>query len=206
MKTIKSMFENGTLGLLFLLVVGCAMIALSGCSSPKKLRDIELKGMYINGYSETLAIGAGKLTSIPGDREALAAHYKEDTAWLSPQTKTHAIDIFLVGTNSVENAPRIIESICTAFASVAPTVSSNNAEVAKGGENALTLLKSSGETRKAVELGKQTIQAAKIAADKDVKLATVTNTVPKVDAALTAVNDAFGTECTDGSCAECKVK
>ena len=81
-----------------LIAVGCV---LAGCSTPKKVRDIELKGMYVNGYSEVVAIGQGRLTSIPGEREALAAHYEEDTAWLSPSTKTHKFDIFLVGTNSV---------------------------------------------------------------------------------------------------------
>ena len=134
---------------------------VAGCTSPKKLRDIELKGMYVNGYSEVLAIGSGRITSIPGEREALAAHYSEDTAWLSPSTKTHALDIFLVGTNSVENSKEIIASICQAFKEVAPVVSSNNAEVAKGGGTAFDVLKASGETRKAAQLAENAAEKVK---------------------------------------------
>ena len=66
-KAFGSMFENGTLQLLVLAVMLVAMFAFAGCKSPQKMRDIELKGMYVNGYSEVLALGGGRLTSIPGD-------------------------------------------------------------------------------------------------------------------------------------------
>lgn len=136
---------------------------LSGCTSPAKMRDIELKGMYVNGYSEVLAIGAGRLTSIPGEREALAAHYEEDTAWLQPGVKTHKIDIFMVGTNSSQNATAVVESICKAFAEVAPAVSKDDADVAKSVATVtpLGVVKSGGETRKAVQLAKA--EAGKVA-------------------------------------------
>lgn len=125
-------------------IAACATLAaLCGCTSPKKVRDIELKGMYVNGYSEVVAIGQGRLTSIPGEREALAAHYEEDTAWLSPSTKTHKLDIFLVGTNSVENSTEIIGSICKAFSEVAPQVAATHAANA-GGTTALDVVKSGG--------------------------------------------------------------
>ena len=151
---MKSKLKLTAIRIAMFLVAFCCAYFLAGCQSPKKLRDIELKGMYVNGYSEVLAIGSGRLTSIPGEREALAAHYSEDTAWLSPSTKTHALDIFLVGSNTVSNSSEIIASICKAFSDVAPTVSSNNAAVAKGGSTAFDLLKSSGEARKAVDLAK----------------------------------------------------
>lgn len=115
-----------------LMILAALAAIAAGCNSPAKVRDIDLKGMYINGYTETLAIGQGKLTSIPGEREALAAHYEEDVAWLSPNKKTHALDIFLVGSNTVAKADKIIESICRAFADVAPTISSNNVAAASG--------------------------------------------------------------------------
>ena len=79
-----------------LIIIAIAAAALAGCQSPSKLRDIELKGMYVNGYSEQLAIGMGRITSIPGEREAFVAHYREDTAWLSPSTKTHELDLMIV--------------------------------------------------------------------------------------------------------------
>ena len=133
---------------------------VAGCTSPKKVRDIELKGMYVNGYSEVVAIGAGRLTSIPGEREALAAHYEEDTAWLSPSTKTHKFDIFLVGTNSVENSTEIISSICKAFSDVAPQVAATHAANA-GGTSAFDVVKGGGNVREAVALAKQEVEKIK---------------------------------------------
>ena len=130
---------SANMGGVLVLAAICALGALlCGCNSPVKVRDVDVKGMYLNGYTEVLAIGRGTVTSIPSDKEAFAAHYEEDTAWLSPSTKTHALDLFLVGTNTVDNSARIVEAICKAFAEVAPTVSSNNAEVAKGGGTVLT--------------------------------------------------------------------
>jgi len=144
----------------FLFALFAAAYFVAGCTSPKKVRDIELKGMYVNGYSEVVAIGAGRLTSIPGEREALAAHYEEDTAWLSPSTKTHKFDIFLVGTNSVENSTEIISSICKAFSDVAPQVAATHAANA-GGTTAFDVVKGGGEVRKAVTLAKQEVEKIK---------------------------------------------
>ena len=144
----------------FLFALFAAAYFVAGCTSPKKVRDIELKGMYVNGYSEVVAIGAGRLTSIPGEREALAAHYEEDTAWLSPSTKTHKFDIFLVGTNSVENSTEIISSICKAFSDVAPQVAATHAANA-GGTSAFDVVKGGGEVRKAVALAKQEVEKIK---------------------------------------------
>ena len=116
---------------LIMLAALAAMVAgMSGCGTPGKLRDVELKGMYVNGYSEQLAIGMGRLTSIPGEREAFVAHYREDTAWLSPSTKTHELDLMIVGTNSTDSASEVVKSICEAFKDVAPSIAEINAEAA----------------------------------------------------------------------------
>lgn len=136
----------------FLFALIAVAYFVAGCTSPKKVRDIELKGMYVNGYSEVVAIGQGRLTSIPGEREALAAHYEEDTAWLSPSTKTHKFDIFLVGTNSVENSTEIISSICKAFSDVAPQVAATHAANA-GGTSAFDVVKGEGVKSGGVESG-----------------------------------------------------
>lgn len=180
---------------LMMLAALVSMAALfTGCSTPKKVRDIELKGMYVNGYSEVVAIGAGRLTSIPGEREALAAHYEEDTAWLSPTTKTHKFDIFLVGTNSVENSKAIISSICKAFADVAPQIAATHAAKA-GGTTALDVVKGGGEVRKAAALAKNAL--------KTPEAVNLTENAPGLPAAA---------GCPDGSCAEdagctdCEVK
>ncbi len=196
--------------LMMIALAACAA-AMTGCSSAPKVRDVDVKGMYLNGYTEVLAIGRGTVTSIPSDKEALAAHYEEDTAWLSPSTKTHALDLFLVGTNTVENSAQIVESICRAFAEVAPTVSSNNADVAKGGgtvfpyftgnhqqtaaANAIKAAASAGMTN-AVEalVAKVGPKLARkfVDAGGDAAKATVTTTQ--------AADGSTTTTCTDGSC------
>ena len=194
-KTLNSMFETGVLHLLVLCLVFALALVLSGCATQKKMRDIELKGMYVNGYSEVLALGWGRLTSIPGDKEALAAHYEEDTAWLQPNVKTHKIDIFMVGTNSSNNATQVIESICKAFAEVAPSVAKENTEVAKSVTpvTPLGVVKSGGEVRKTVEL-------AKIAA-KEVKGQSGADSVgTKSNSGASGTASGQQQECADGSC------
>lgn len=177
-----------------------ALIAVAyfgaGCTSPKKVRDIELKGMYVNGYSEVVAIGAGRLTSIPGEREALAAHYEEDTAWLSPSTKTHKFDIFLVGTNSVENSTEIISSICKAFSDVAPQVAATHAANA-GGTSAFDVIKGGGEVRKAVALAKQEVEKIKASKAEGKK---VEGQQTQGSTEKSATSDPHSAECADGSC------
>ena len=197
-KAFGSMFENGTLQLLVLAVMLVAMFAFAGCKSPQKMRDIELKGMYVNGYSEVLALGWGRLTSIPGDKEALAAHYEEDTAWLQPNVKTHKIDIFLVGTNTVASSSDIIGSICKAFAEVAPAVSKENAEVAKSVATVtpLGVVKSGGEVRKAVQLAK--IASEKLESKVGVgESSTGNNTTASQTSQQSQTSQS---DCTDGSC------
>ena len=170
---------------------------LAGCQTPKKMRDIELKGMYVNGYSETLAIGAGRLTSIPGDKEALAAHYEEDTAWLHPSIKTHKIDIFLVGTNSVASASEIIASICRTYGEVAPQVAASDAEVAKtGSATPLDVVKAGREVRKASKLAKR--------AANGVKSGGGSSPTPPLTQSPTSTADCIDGACADGSaCADC---
>ena len=200
-KAFGSMFENGTLQLLVLAVMLVAMFAFAGCKSPQKMRDIELKGMYVNGYSEVLALGWGRLTSIPGDKEALAAHYEEDTAWLQPNVKTHKIDIFLVGTNTVASSADIIGSICKAFAEVAPGIAKENAEVAKSVATVtpLGVVKSGGEVRKAVALAK--IASEKLESKVGVgESSTGNNTTASQTSQQSQTSQS---DCTDGSCTTC---
>lgn len=199
-KAFGSMFENGTLQLLVLAVMLVAMFAFAGCKSPQKMRDIELKGMYVNGYSEVLALGWGRLTSIPGDKEALAAHYEEDTAWLQPNVKTHKIDIFLVGTNTVASSADIIGSICKAFAEVAPAVSKDDAEVAKSVSTVtpLGVVKSGGEVRKAVQLAK--IASEKLESKVGVGESSTGNNTTASQTSQQSQTSQSTADCTDGSC------
>ena len=106
-------------------VLGLSSLVLTGCGTAPRLVDAEARGMYVNAATETLAIGSGSITTIPSDREAFAGHYEEDTAWLSPSTRTHKFDVFIVGSNSTSQAASIIKDICKAYGTVAPTLSSN---------------------------------------------------------------------------------
>ena len=193
--------------LMMIALAACAA-AMTGCSSAPKVRDVDVKGMYLNGYTEVLAIGRGTVTSIPSDKEALAAHYEEDTAWLSPSTKTHALDLFLVGTNTVENSKDIVKSICEAFKEVAPTVNSNqnttggtvltyfagNHQLAAANE-ALRLAGASGSTN-AVEM-----LAAKIGTKLAQKFTDSGGDASKATVTTTqAADGSTTTTCTDGSC------
>lgn len=201
---MKSELKITAMRLAFVAAIIATAYFFAGCTSPKKLRDIDLKGMYVNGYSEVVAIGAGHLTSIPGEREALAAHYEEDTAWLSPTTKTHKFDIFLVGTNSVENSKGIIASICKAFSDVAPQVAATHAANA-GGTSAFDMVKGGGEVRKAVALAKQEVE--KIKASK-VEAPSGKAEAPSGGEPLQGDADCANGECQDGGCTDgsCEVK
>lgn len=203
---------------LMMMFAVCAAIMMTGCTSDK-VRDVEVKGMYVNGYTETLAIGAGRVTSIPGDREAMAAHYREDTAWLSPSTKTHALDLFLVGTNSVENAEKIVDHICQAFKEVAPTVSSNqnttggtvltyfagNHQLNSANE-ALKIAGSAGATNAVEALIGQIgakLYSKFVGSGGDASKATVTTTTAADGTTTATCTDGRCTvtgTCTDGSC------
>lgn len=88
-------------------------VALAGCST--KTRSLELKGMYAS-EAGTVAIGSVEVMSAPEGEESASLQYSEDTAWLSPSTKTHKIKVMLTGTNSVEQLGGIVSSICGAFA------------------------------------------------------------------------------------------
>ena len=197
---MKKELKITAMQLAFIAVLIAAAYFVAGCTSPKKVRDIELKGMYVNGYSEVVAIGQGRLTSIPGEREALAAHYEEDTAWLSPSTKTHKFDIFLVGTNSVENSKGIIDSICKAFSDAAPQIAATHAANA-GGTSAFDVVKGGGEVRKAVQLAKQEVEKIKASkADGQKADGQKVEGQQTQGEAGSANGESQDGACTDGSC------
>ena len=173
-----------------------AMVAgMSGCSTPSKLRDIELKGMYVNGYSEQLAIGMGRITSIPGEREAFVAHYREDTAWLSPSTKTHELDLMIVGTNSTASADAIVKAICEAYKDVAPSIAKINAEAPKG-ITVLDVIKPSEAAQLVKLVGAKAFQSFKDGGGDAAKA-----TVTKLSDGSTQISDgSVCTTCVDGVC------
>lgn len=105
-------FHSIAIPILILLLIVALATFLSGCAT--KTRSIDLAGMYAS-ESGTLAIGRIEVQSAPEGVESAAIRYTEDTAWLSPTTKTHSIKILLTGTNAVNSAEGIVTSICGAF-------------------------------------------------------------------------------------------
>lgn len=113
-----------------MLIIGAALaLCTTGCAT--KSRTFDAKGMYVS-ESGQLAVGYIHVDAIPEGTDSAVIHYNEDTALLSPSTKTHDIDIILTGTNSVGSASGIVKSICNAFVSVAPSIAKTNAEAPKG--------------------------------------------------------------------------
>ena len=175
-----------------LLAVGCV---LSGCSTPKKVRDIELKGMYANAATETVAIGTAKITMLPESLESFVAHYSEDTAWLRPSEKTHALDIYMTGTNCTSSASKVVDAICKAFVDVAPQVAATHAANA-GGTTAFDVVKGGGEVRKTVALAKSAVESG------GVESGGVDSPTPNSPTAADCANG----ECPDGNCTDGEVK
>ena len=188
---------------LLLLSACCLLSLLTGCGAPRVV-DAEAKGMYVNAATETLAIGSGSITTIPGDREASVGHYEEDTAWLSPSTKTHKFDVFLVGTNATQQAASIITQICKAYGTVAPVISSN--ETAKTGITVFDLFKAKKAASLEAIWNKLTPAAQ---AEINALLGSGKNgTVPVTTAdgvkAEVKCENGDCTVCTDGTCTEAK--
>lgn len=188
---------------LIMLAALAAMVAgMTGCNTPGKVRDIEMKGMYVNGYSEQLAIGMGRITSIPGEREAFVAHYREDTAWLSPSTKTHELDLLICGTNSTASAADVVKSICDAFKEVGPQIAKVHAEAPKG-ITVLDVIKPTDAALLAKAIGPKAYQ---MFVDKGGDTAKAT--VSKLSDGSIQVTD--GSTCiscdASGNCTDCTVK
>lgn len=109
---------NGTIKHIIIFFSAVSLIAICGCST--KTRNIALDGLYMNDAG-TIAIGSADVMSTPIGEETVAIRYKEDTAWLSPSTKTHEIKIMLTGTNSVSSATGIVKHIYNALSVVSAT-------------------------------------------------------------------------------------
>ena len=95
---------------LWAVLLGLCLFA--GCQT--KTRNLDLAGMYAS-EAGTLAIGKIEVMSAPKGEESAHIRYKEDTAWLSPSTKTHEVKILITGTNAVDKVDGLVKSICEAF-------------------------------------------------------------------------------------------
>ena len=63
---MKTELKITAMQLAFVAAIIAAAYFVAGCTSPKKVRDIELKGMYVNGYSEfsTLLVPTRKISNL----------------------------------------------------------------------------------------------------------------------------------------------
>lgn len=110
-------------------IMFAALVAAFAAGCGKSV-DVEGKGMYANANSGTVGMGVFEVVTYPEGVEGARIKYEEDTAWLSPETKTHAFKIDIVGTNSCGQVSCIVSNICAAFVSSAPKIAAINNGVA----------------------------------------------------------------------------
>jgi len=179
-----------------MLIIGAAALTVALCTTgcATKSRTFDAKGMYVS-ESGQLAVGYIHVDAIPEGTDSAVIHYTEDTALLSPSTKTHDIDIVLTGTNSVGSAGAIVKSICKAFVSVAPSIAKINAEAPKG-ITVLDVIKPSDAAQLAKIVGAKAFQSF-TSGGGDAAKATVT----KLSDGSTQISDgSVCTTCVDGVC------
>lgn len=120
---MKAIEETIMAALLAIILVGCASDGA---------RKLSGAGMYANSKTGFVAIGKVSVVRVTDGEESVSIDYEEDTAWLSPSTKTHKIGILITGPNATEQAEAVVSSICEAFVGVnhqAPPATSANVHV-----------------------------------------------------------------------------
>lgn len=176
-----------------MIMAAIAALAFAGCAT--KSRSFDAKGMYVSETGQ-LAVGMVHVDAIPDGADSAVIHYTEDTALLSPTTKTHDIDIILTGTNSVGSAKGIVKSICEAFVQVAPSIAKTEAEAPKG-ITVLDVIKPSGVAQLAKVVDANALKSF-VTGGGDASKATVS----KLSDGSTKISDgSICTTCTpDGVC------
>ena len=142
-------------------LVFASILAAAFCGCATKSRSVDIGGAWLSETGQ-LAVGKIHVDAIPEGTESAVIHYTEDTALLSPSTKTHDIDVILTGTNSVYHASSVVASICDAFVAVAPKIVEVNANAPKG-VTVLDVAKANAATAaepKAVPLAKSSASPA----------------------------------------------
>lgn len=98
------------------LLAAAVASVLAGCAT--KTRNVEIDGLFAQAEAGIVALGSVDVQASPVGEETALIKYEEDTAWLSPSTKTHAIRIQLTGSNCVASVTGIVSSICSSFVAV----------------------------------------------------------------------------------------
>ena len=118
------------------LIAAAVVSVLAGCAT--KTRNVEIDGLFTQAEAGIVAMGSVDVQASPVGEETALIKYEEDTAWLSPATKTHAIRIHLTGSNCVSCVTGVVASICGAFveAKAAPSSAAPEAPAADAAPSA----------------------------------------------------------------------
>lgn len=100
-----------------LIILTLGVLAICGCASQEKTRSLDMKGAYVSD-SGKIAFGSVKVQSAKAGAEAAMISYTEYVPMFS-EKKERNVHVTLSGTNSCQNAAKIVRDICRAFTAVA---------------------------------------------------------------------------------------
>lgn len=100
-----------------LIILTLGVLAICGCATQEKTRSLDMKGVYVSD-SGKIAFGSVKIQSAKAGAEAAMISYTESVPILCDE-KERNVHVTLSGTNSCQNAAKIVRDICNAFTAVA---------------------------------------------------------------------------------------
>lgn len=102
-----------------LIILTLGVLAICGCATQEKTRSLDMKGVYVSD-SGKIAFGSVKIQSAKAGAEAAMISYTESVPMFCDE-KERNVHVTLSGTNSCQNAAKIVRDICSAFTAVAVT-------------------------------------------------------------------------------------
>lgn len=104
-----------------LIILTLGVLAICGCATTtqEKTRSLDMKGAYVSD-SGKIAVGSVKIQSAKAGAEAAMISYTESVPMFCDE-KERNVHVTLSGTNSCQNAAKIVRDICSAFTAVAVT-------------------------------------------------------------------------------------
>lgn len=102
-----------------LIILSFGVLAASGCAIQEKTRSLNMNGAYVSD-SGKIAFGSVKVQSAKAGAEAAMISYTESVPMFRGE-KERNVHVTLSGTNSCQNAAKIVRDICSAFTAVAGT-------------------------------------------------------------------------------------
>lgn len=102
-----------------LIILTLGVLAICGCATIEKTRSLDMKGACVSD-SGKFAFGSVKIQSAKAGAEAAMISYTESVPMFCDE-KERNVHVTLSGTNSCQNAAKIVSDICRAFTAVAVT-------------------------------------------------------------------------------------